>query len=85
MIIAFSKLSSMISKAIPASLKESISVGIGLFIAFIGLQKSGIVIGDTGHFVGLGDLSAPMVLASIINLVITLFLFLKKVPGNFFL
>lgn len=81
--IAFSKLSSIITKAIPASLKESISVGIGLFIAFIGLQKSGIVIGNTGHFVALGDLSAPMVLASIINLVITLFLFLKKVPGNF--
>ncbi|WP_054957889.1 NCS2 family permease [Paenibacillus dakarensis] len=82
-IIAFSKLSTIISKAIPTSLKESISVGIGLFIAFIGLQKSGIVIGNTGHFVALGDLSAPMVLATIINLVITLFLFLKKVPGNF--
>jgi adenine/guanine/hypoxanthine permease len=82
-IVAFTKLSVILSRAIPASLKESISVGIGLFIAFIGLQKSGIVVGNASNFVGLGDLSAPIVLASIVNLIITLFLFLKKVPGNF--
>ncbi|MFD2444840.1 NCS2 family permease [Bacillus sp. CGMCC 1.16607] len=82
-IVAFSKLSTIISKAIPSSLKESITVGIGLFIAFIGLQKSGIVINNPSNFVALGELSSPLVLASIINLIITLFLFLKKVPGNF--
>lgn len=82
-IIAFTKLSSIISKAIPHSLKEAITVGIGLFIAFIGLQKSGIIVGNSTNFVALGNLSTPIVLASIINLIITLFLFLKKVPGNF--
>lgn len=82
-IVAFTSLSGLISKAIPQSLKESITVGIGLFIAFIGLQKSGIVVGNSTNFVGLGDLSTPVVLASIISLIITLFLFLKKVPGNF--
>ncbi|MEH7333854.1 NCS2 family permease [Neobacillus drentensis] len=82
-IVAFTKLSTILSKAIPSSLKESISVGIGLFIAFIGLQKSGIIVGNPTNFVAMGNLSAPMVLASIINLIITLFLFLKKVPGNF--
>ncbi|QED49856.1 NCS2 family permease, partial [Cytobacillus dafuensis] len=82
-IVAFTKLSTIISKAIPHSLKESITVGIGLFIAFIGLQKSGIIVGNSTSFVALGDLSTPIVLASIINLILTLFLFLKKVPGNF--
>lgn len=82
-IVAFTKLSTIISKSIPTSLKEAISVGIGLFIAFIGLQKSGLIVGNPNNFVGLGDLSSPIVLASIINLMITLFLFLKKVPGNF--
>lgn len=82
-IVAFSKLSTIISTAIPHSLKESITVGIGLFIAFIGLQKSGIIVGNSTNFVALGNLSTPLVLASIINLIITLFLFLKKVPGNF--
>lgn len=82
-IVAFTKLSGIIANAIPSSLKESISVGIGLFIAFIGLQKSGIIVGNPTNFVAMGNLSAPIVLASIINLIITLFLFLKKVPGNF--
>jgi AGZA family xanthine/uracil permease-like MFS transporter len=82
-IVAFTKLSAILTKAIPDSLKESISVGIGLFIAFIGLQKSGIIIGSSTNFVALGHLSSPIVLASIINLIITLFLFLKKIPGNF--
>jgi adenine/guanine/hypoxanthine permease len=82
-IVAFTKLSSILSRAIPTSLKESISVGIGLFIAFIGLQKSGIIVGNPTNFVALGNLASPVVLAALINLVITLFLFLKKVPGNF--
>ncbi|WP_066319952.1 NCS2 family permease [Bacillus sp. FJAT-29814] len=82
-IVAFTKLSTILSRAIPTSLKESISVGIGLFIAFIGLQKSGIIVGNPTNFVALGNLASPVVLASLINLVITLFLFLKKVPGNF--
>lgn len=81
--VAFTKLSVILTKAIPNSLKESISVGIGIFIAFIGLQKSGLIIGNSTNFVALGHLSSPVVLASIINLIITLFLFLKKVPGNF--
>lgn len=82
-IVAFSRLSTILAKSIPASMKESISVGIGLFIAFIGLQKSGIIVGNPTNFVALGNLSSAVVLVSIINLVITLFLFLKKVPGNF--
>ncbi len=82
-IVAFSKLATVLFKAIPTSLKESITVGIGLFIAFIGLQKSGIIVGNPTNFVALGNLSSPVVLASIINLILTLFLFLKKVPGNF--
>lgn len=81
--VAFTKLSVILTKAIPNSLKESISVGIGIFIAFIGLQKSGLIIGNSTNFVALGHLSSPVVLASIINLIIMLFLFLKKVPGNF--
>lgn len=43
-IIAFTKLSTIITEAIPHSLKEAITVGIGLFITFIGLQKSGLIV-----------------------------------------
>ncbi|GKX68279.1 NCS2 family permease [Inconstantimicrobium mannanitabidum] len=82
-IIAFSKLSEIISNAIPASIKEAVTVGIGLFIAFIGLQKSALIVSNAHNFVTLGNLTDPVVYVTIINLVIALFLYLKKVPGNF--
>lgn len=82
-IIAFSKLSEIISQSIPQSIKEAVTVGIGLFIAFIGLQKSGLIVSNAQNFVALGNLSQPIVYVTIINLIITLFLYLKKVPGNF--
>jgi len=82
-IVAFTKLSTIISKAIPESLKEAITVGIGLFITFIGLQKSGLIIGDAKNLVALGSLNSPEVLAFLITLAITLFLFLRGVPGAF--
>ncbi|SQB07672.1 NCS2 family permease [Clostridium fallax] len=82
-IVAFSKLSKILSESIPHGLKEAITVGIGLFIAFIGFQKGGLVVSHPNNFVTLGNLSSPMVYVTIINLIITLFLFVKNVPGNF--
>ena len=44
-----------LASAIPASLKHSFAVGIGLFLAFIGLNETGIVVaGGPGHPVALG-------------------------------
>ncbi|MBD1381257.1 NCS2 family permease [Metabacillus arenae] len=82
-VIAFTKLSSIISKAIPNSLKEAISVGIGLFLTFIGLQKGGIVEGSKTTFVALGDFSDPHVLVTLITLVVTVVLYARGVPANF--
>lgn len=82
-IVAFTKLSTIISKAIPESLKEAITVGIGLFITFIGLQKSGLIISDAKNLVALGSLNSPEVLAFLITLAIALFLFLREIPGAF--
>lgn len=67
--------------AIPGSLKYAISVGIGLLIAFIGLQWAGIVTGTPGILVGLGHLKSPPVLLSISGLVITSILISKGVRG----
>ena len=82
-IVAFTKLSHILTVSIPQSLKESITVGIGLFITFIGLQKSGIVAASPTTFVTLGQINQPFVYITLLNIVITLFLFLKNVPGNF--
>ncbi|EKO1911621.1 NCS2 family permease [Clostridium botulinum] len=82
-IIAFTKFSKTLTESIPISLKEAITVGIGILITFIGLQKSGIVIGSKTTFVALGHFNNPIVYVTFINLIITLILFIKNVPGNF--
>lgn len=82
-IITFTKLADIITNSISNSLKEAITVGIGLFITFIGLQKGGIIAAHQSNFVTLASLKNPIVLATLINLVITLFLFIKDVKGNF--
>ncbi|PRR78520.1 Guanine/hypoxanthine permease PbuO [Clostridium liquoris] len=82
-IVAFTKLATILTESIPTSLKEAITVGIGLFITFIGLQKSGIIINSPKTFVALGHLNEPQVYVTFINLVITLVLFIMEVPGNF--
>lgn len=82
-VIAFTRIAQHISNAIPASLKEAITVGIGLFLTFIGLQKGGLIVTNPATFVALGDLSSPPVIVTIVSLIITLILFVRNVPGNF--
>ncbi|WP_442602230.1 NCS2 family permease [Paenibacillus sp. KN14-4R] len=81
-IIAFTSLSALIQRAIPRSLKEAITVGIGLFIAFIGLQKGGIIVANPSTIVALGDLSQVHVLLTIATLIVMFILFVRNVPGN---
>jgi len=57
--------------AVPASLKHAIAVGIGLLIAFIGLQWAGVIVARPGVLVGLGPLGSPPVLLSLFGLVLT--------------
>lgn len=82
-IIALTPLSTILVRAIPDNLKESITIGIGLFITFIGLQKSKLIVSDTTTLLKLGDLKSPDVLVFIIIMILTLVLFLKKIPGSF--
>ena len=67
--------------SIPESLKYAISVGIGLLIAFVGLQWAGIVVATPGILVGLGNLKSTPVLLSIAGLLITSILISKGVRG----
>jgi len=82
-LIAFTKLSVIISESIPLSLKEAITVGIGFFLTFIGLQKGGIVVLNSETFVALGDFSQPSVIVTLLTLIVTVGLFTRQVPGNF--
>lgn len=66
---------------VPMSLKLSISAGIGLFLALIGLQNAGIVVPNPVTLVQLGDFSKPEVLLAAIGLVITGGLVVLRVRG----
>ncbi|MGG2064569.1 NCS2 family permease [Bacillus sp. S14(2024)] len=82
-IAAFTPIARTLSAAIPKSLKEAITVGIGLFLAFIGLQKGGLVVANSNTAVALGKLSSPVVLATLLTLIVALVLFIRNVRGNF--
>ncbi|MDM5359226.1 NCS2 family permease [Peribacillus sp. RS7] len=82
-VIAFTKYSKIISDSIPSSIKEAISVGLGLFLMLIGLEKGGIITGGSSSIVALGDLSDPAVCATVLTFLLAITLFIKNVPGNF--
>ena len=68
--------------AIPKSIQTAISAGIGLFIAFIGLQNAGIIVNNDATLVHLGDITTGSALLALIGLVITSVLIIKKVKGD---
>ncbi len=55
-VVAVTPLADMLTSSIPTSLKEAITVGIGIFITFLGLQKAGLIVGDASTLVKLGDI-----------------------------
>jgi len=67
--------------SIPINLKHAISVGIGLFIAFIGLQNAGVVIPYEATAVTLGDMTSAPVLITIAGIIITGVLLIKNIKG----
>ena len=67
--------------AIPLELKQAISVGIGLFILFIGLVNGGIVVPDPATLVRMGDLEGAPVLVTVVGLLLTVFLMARNVRG----
>ena len=68
--------------SIPKSVKTAISAGIGLFIAFIGLQNAGVVVKNDATLVHLGDITTGSALLAMIGLVITSVLIVKKIKGD---
>lgn len=80
LIITLSPLRNKIIEAIPAQLKRAISVGIGLFIALIGLINAGIVTANN-NLLDLGAITSGAPLLAIIGLVLTAILLVFKVRG----
>jgi len=76
------RLRSWIVDSVPASLRYSFSVGIGLFLTFIGLNQAGIVtLGVAGAPVRSGALNSLPVLVAVFGVLLTAVLVIRKVPG----
>ena len=73
-----------IMNAIPIELKKAIAIGIGLFIAFIGLTNSGLVVRGTGTPVDLAPFTTWPVIITIVGILITIGLRAIGIPGDLF-
>ncbi len=81
-ILTVTKVRSWLINAIPGTLKKAIGAGIGLFIAFIGMQNAGIIINNDATLVGLGHITEGKALVGVIGLFITAGLVMAKIRGG---
>ena len=81
LILVLCGLREAIMDAIPVSLRHAISVGLGLFIAMIGLADAGIIVADESTMVALGDVFSPTFLVGLISIIVTIVLYAMNVKG----
>lgn len=84
-ILTFFKIREIVINAIPHNLKLAMAAGIGMFIAFIGLQGGGLVVASKSSLVQLGSLTVPTTWLTIFGLFVTALLMSRKVPGSIFI
>jgi AGZA family xanthine/uracil permease-like MFS transporter len=70
-----------IINSIPVNLKYAISVGIGLFIAFIGLKNAEIIVGDPNTLLKMGDTNDPAVALALAGIIFTGVLLIFRIKG----
>jgi len=71
----------LIVNSIPLNIKHAVSAGIGLFIAFIGLQNAGVISDNAATLVSLGDMKDPRVIIALGGVVFTGILLALRVKG----
>ncbi|SDP45046.1 NCS2 family permease [Selenomonas ruminantium] len=84
-LVACTPLAGKLSRAVPPSLKCAITVGIGLFLVEIGLEKAQLIRRGTNSIIELGSLTNPAALLAIFGLILSLGLYLRNVMGSFFI
>ncbi|MCR4667480.1 MAG: NCS2 family permease [Desulfovibrio sp.] len=85
LLLTATRIRQLIIDSVPIDLKYSVVVGIGAFIAFIGMKNCGIVVADPSTFVTLGTLSSPQTLLAILGIFLTGALHSARVPGGMLL
>lgn len=81
-LLSLFKIREAVVNSIPTNMKYAVTAGIGLFIAFIGMQNAGMVVKAEGVLVGLGEFASPTFIIAIIGLVIIAVLDKKNVKGS---
>lgn len=81
LVLTFLNIREAIINAIPMGIKNAISVGIGLFIALIGLTGAGIVVSGAGTVLALGDVTAPSAFLALFGVLLIGYLLSKNVKG----
>lgn len=80
-LLSLFKVREAVVDAIPINLKYAVTAGIGLFIAFIGFNGAGVVIGNPDTMVAMGQVGPKMIIA-MVGLCIIVILEKKKVKGS---
>ena len=80
-ILTLTNLREAIVNLLPDTIKKSISAGIGLFIAFIGLQNSGIIVSNDATVVSLGNITSGAPLLGLVGILITGVLLILRIKG----
>jgi adenine/guanine/hypoxanthine permease len=84
LVLAITGVRQKVIDAIPMQLKLAVGAGIGLFIAFIGLQNAGVVVADEATLVALGDLTSGGTALALFGIVATALLLLRGLKGAVF-
>jgi AGZA family xanthine/uracil permease-like MFS transporter len=80
-VLTVTRVREQIVNGIPDCLKHSTAIGIGFFIAFVGLRNAKLVVANAATFVGLGSFADHAVQMACFGLVLTLFLMTRKING----
>jgi AGZA family xanthine/uracil permease-like MFS transporter len=81
-VLTVTKVRTWLLDAIPGTLKKAIGAGIGLFIAFIGMQNAGIIVNNDSTLIGLGKITEGTALLGMLGLFITAGLVMAKIRGG---
>ncbi|SDJ04362.1 NCS2 family permease [Natribacillus halophilus] len=82
-IAAFTPLAAALSRAVPTSLKYSISAGIGLLLVMIGLQMGEVIVSDPETLISLAPLESPSLAFTLFGLLLILILYVRRIRGAF--
>jgi len=85
LVISLVKLREIVINAIPKDLKLAVASGLGIFIAFVGLQGGGLITASESSLVEIGSFAVPTTWLTIAGLLVTAILMARKTPGAIFI